>query len=437
MGFSYFLLADDPSGALYNPSAIGYIQGWQSQMMYEKAADYGYAVSENPYYGLLGVSYHRPNLGTFAFNSLQSGSFTEPTSIATANHAVLSFGRQLGNSWAAGASIKYFSETGYGERSAFDLDWGLTYRSPYGISIATAIENLARSELTPEYLGVREYLPRRGRLGAAYFIGGDNFQGSLLAAGQLEESGISQKYSTILTNIGSEWWLFTQRTFSLGARAGYTFGQGVQNDIKADYTGPSAGLSLNFRIGFNDLRLDYSWQAFPYETADGSTPGNHFVAATFGWGGVPNYPTRQTADYAQRPQPSENLPQIQLQTEIAPTEGAKETVLPFEAEMEVSDISSMDMKRIIFYVRPQQVVRTSGWKLFVFKARIKNWNEADAERWNIATVEGKGVPPINIIWNGLNKDGELTPNGKYFFVLQARDARGNTYLTNWYGFKIE
>jgi opacity protein-like surface antigen len=42
IGFSYFVLGDDPSGALYNPAALGFTEGWQSQFMYNKRNNYGY-----------------------------------------------------------------------------------------------------------------------------------------------------------------------------------------------------------------------------------------------------------------------------------------------------------------------------------------------------------------------------------------------------------
>jgi len=68
MGFSFFVLSDDPSGALYNPSALGFIKGWQTQLMYNKMADYDYQVGdESPYYGQFGFTYYRPDLGTLRY----------------------------------------------------------------------------------------------------------------------------------------------------------------------------------------------------------------------------------------------------------------------------------------------------------------------------------------------------------------------------------
>ena len=51
MGFSYFVLADDPSGSLYNPAGLGYTKGWQTQFMYDVMTDHNGYVStgESPY----------------------------------------------------------------------------------------------------------------------------------------------------------------------------------------------------------------------------------------------------------------------------------------------------------------------------------------------------------------------------------------------------
>ena len=78
IGFSFFVLGDDPSGALYNPAALGFISGWQSQFMYNKRNNYGYAASnEDPYNGMLGIVFNKPEWGSFAFNSMQSGSVND------------------------------------------------------------------------------------------------------------------------------------------------------------------------------------------------------------------------------------------------------------------------------------------------------------------------------------------------------------------------
>ncbi len=449
LGFSYFLLADDPSGALYNPSALGYLKGWQTQMMYEKMSDYDYQISpEKPYMGQLGLLYYRPYVGTFALNTLQSGSFAELTNVATVNHAALSYGRQMGRLWSVGGSIKYLSEMGFGERSAFDLDLAASYRSPGGVFAAAALENAIRSKMSPDYLGVSEYLPRRTRLGTGYYRSWNTYQGALLLAGQLEESGFGEKTTTSLFNVASEWWFLQNKAFSFGTRAGYSFGESSQYGAKADYASPSGGVSFDYKFGPNSLRLDYGYQAYPFDVNGGSASGNHFVSMSIGWGGRSGYSASKRDEAPRLPKPKKEPPKPKIfqepkaqQTERAPIDNDTNfkdvNYRQFEVEMEASDISSMDLKRIVFYVRPQQVIKTTSWKLYVFKAKIKSWSEEEAERWALATIEGKGVPPINIVWDGKDLSGEYVDSGKYYYLLTAVDVKGQNYATEWFNFKLE
>jgi hypothetical protein len=535
MGFSYFILSDDPSGALYNPSALGFVRGWQTQLMYEKMTDYDYkVVEEKPYYGQFGFAYYLPNTGTFALNSIQSGSLSKLTNISTFNHLAISYGRQISGKWAVGGTVKYLAEHGFGERTAFDADLGLSFRAPVGVVAAVAAENLAGSKLSPEYRGLNESLPRRYRAGAGYLVAAEKFQAAMLVSEQMEEWGINEKQTASLTNVGTEWWFLQNNKLSFAARTGYTFGTAIMSDEKLDYSGPTAGISLNYRIGFNDLRLDYAWQAYPLETNGDSAPASHYVALTFGWGGVPSFGQRNTeagtprietprAEIPKAETPAIETPKVEtanLETpkaeapkveaamvetpkaetpkaetpkvETSKVETAKaetpkietpktkapkaETPIAFappkepkpaalfmkpekteeeaplkdsdtdfkEAEfkqfnvsMEVNTVASMDFRRVVFYVRPQQVVKTISWKLYIFKAKIKAWSEAEAGRWAVATVEGKGVPPINVIWNGTDASGEFAAAGKYYYILTAEDTKGRKYATEWFNFKLE
>ena len=275
--------------------------------------------------------------------------------------------------------MKYLSEYGFLERSAFDFDLGATYRSNEGIILSIAAENIARSELTPARLGLSEKLPRRGRLGGAYIMDSEIFQAAFLLAGQIEESGISEKYTTSLFNLGSEWWFNRFNKVSFGARLGYTLGKGVFNDVESDFTAPSAGFSVNFKTGTNNFRLDYSWEAFPFKTNDGSTPGNHYIAFNFGWGGVPEYKRcKYEEEYVENPlaEPEAFNPpsrQEKFANEIdRDTNFERREYERYAVNMDVADISSLDFKRIVFYMRPQQILKTIQWKLYVFKAKIKN-----------------------------------------------------------------
>ncbi len=453
MGFSYFILADDATGALYNPSSIGYIKGWQTQLVYDKQDNYAYKpANENPYLGLLGAVYNRPNLGTFAFNGIQSGSLTSNTGISTVNRGVLSFGRELSNGISVGISAKYYMETMFAERKAFDGDLGVSWRSPLGFAASATAENLLHAKLTPAYLGIEEKLPRRERIGAAYMLAKPTWQGALAVATQLEQSGIAQEQTTTLMNIGTEWWFLTQNSFSIGARGGYTVGKALLNDAKEDYTGINLGISFNFRVGIKDLRVDYAYHAYPFNTSDGSTPMNHTIGMSFGWGGVPEYPHKDTDEQFAEPRKVEvqlkqpGQPEIYTPppgSDIRPPE-IKKNAEPsgpafrkFDVMLDVSDLSGIDLRRIVFYIRPQQIIKTNSWKLYIFKEKIKQWSETEANTWALKVIEGKGVPPINVIWDGKLQDDRLLPKGKYYYILTAVDEKGINYATEWQKFSLE
>lgn len=452
MGFSYFVLADDPSGALYNASGLGFARGWQSQFMYNQRNDYEYSAwPEEPYSGQLAIVYYKPELGGFALNTLQRGSFSDMTGVPTINYAVVSFGREFAPGWSAGGSGKYLTETMFGKRSAFDFDLGITYRSRIGVIAAATAENIIRSRLSPEYLGVAEYLPRRGRLGLGYSYGAQQWQAAFVLAGQLEESGISQKYTTALLNLGTECWFSPFGQISVGARAGYAFGEGIRYDIESDYSSLSAGISLNFRLGVNDLRLDYSLMTYPYETTDGSTPLDHFLGVTYGWGGVPEYSADGEEDFGlDQPEPYQKQqppgPEIfnpPPGSDIKPpiidedTDFDSRQYQRLDMDMDVTDISSIDFKRIVFYLRPERIIKTNRWKLYVFRAKIKSWSEEEIDRWALKIIEGSGVPPINVVWDGISHDGKLLPPGKYYYILTAEDMEGQHFATKWHKFKLE
>jgi len=451
IGFSFFVLGDDPSGALYNPAALGYISGWQSQFMYNKRNNYGYpAPDEDPYNGMLGVVFNKPEWGSFAFNSMQSGSVNDASAIPTINHFTFSFGREFSPGLSMGTSVKYLDEYGYSNRSALDFDLGITYRTTSNIILAAAAENIAHSKLTPEYMGIAERLPRRERFGGAYILQSDNYQAAFLLASQIQQAGILEDQTTFLTNIGTEWWFNQYGAFSYGARLGYTLGKGTLGDINSDYNSFSGGISLNYKIGTNDIRIDYSIETFPYETVDGSNPVNHYMALNFGWGGVPSYHRTDTPEkfVAIPPAAKVEAPPVTYdETEEAPevnrnpidrdTEFDSRKYERYDVEMDVSDVSGKDFKRIVFYLRPQSLLNTNSWKLYIFKAKIKKWSEEDIDRWALKVIEGKGVPPINVIWDGISQDGKLLPSGKYYYILTAVDQEGQHFATAWENFNIE
>jgi hypothetical protein len=111
--------------------------------------------------------------------------------------------------------------------------------------------------------------------------------------------------------------------------------------------------------------------------------------------------------------------------------------LRYDVEIDVADISSKGFKRIVFYLRPKVIIKTNSWKLYIFKAKIKTWDNEEIDRWALKVIEGSGLPPINVVWNGKSRDGKLLPAGKYYCILTARDTEGQNFITKWHRFKLE
>ena len=484
MGFSYGAIAAEPFGALYNPANIAFVQGWQTQFQYMRPTHYGFAIpSESPYAGLAGINYYRQGLGNIALNINQIGSTSSPTTVTTTTSAVLSYARLLSPNLSAGASGRYILETNFGERKAFDLDVGLNFRPAVDFAIAASGENLVKSKLSPDWTNTPEHLNRKMRLTGAWLVPTSSLLGSFMGGWQMTQSGESETINTSLINLASEWWIGTNSNISFGVRGGYTFGKANLADEKTDYKRWHGGMSLNFNMAGRDLRFDYGLRTYPFEGND-ELNADHFLSVSYGFGGVPDYgrkkeepsvatskiyetakplppvvapPPAPPAAVAQLPpaKPAEvqvepaPAPAVE-QPPMAPSTGTEPAVinpeqksqtpvqdyLKLDLGLDVSDINLAGDRRIIFFLRPMKVVKLTSWQFYIFKARLKTWSEEKAESFSLHKVEGKGIPPINVIWNGLLNDGMMMPSGKYFFIIAGEDKFGQRYISEWCKFTL-
>lgn len=582
IGFAFSTLADEPFGALYNPSAPAFARGFQFQAGFQRPAAYGLsALDESPYGGIAGVNYYAEKLGSFALNTHQFGSFSDPTDLTSLTSFNLSYARLLDEKWAVGAGVKYMFESNFDERSVFDLDLGVTWRPIVNVSLAAVGRNLLKAELTPETAGFPEHLTRKISLAGAYNIGVIGYSGSFLAGWQLSQAGELETKNSSLFNLGTEWWLGTAGSISLGLRGGYTFGKATVAESNLDYNRWSAGLSLNFDMNGRDLRIDYGIRSYPFESDETLTADN-FISVSYGWGGVPNYYTEksdtkydlskyQNAQTRQEPAmtmtppesqraaietpaeelqlpattavptesqptaidtpieepelpamatiPSESQPaanevpieQPQLPATatippesqpaasdtpieqpqlpvmaIAPTESQSQpiemameepqSVVENESEpelsiaqlttieppspaqpiapspvqapaapkfeklalhLEMTQLSTGISNRIIFNLTPDGLINISSWKLYVFVDKLKKWDDDAANSHALAIIDGKGVTPLNVVWDGELLQGDFIQRGKYCFVVVAQDNHGGRYMSDWQKFSIK
>lgn len=472
IGLSFSVLADEPFGALFNPAGIAFTKGWQTQLQYARPTRYGFTIrEESPYYGLVGANYHFGKLGNVSFNFNQVGSTSNPTTVTTTSAAALSYARMLTPALSGGASIKYLFETNFGERKVFDMDLGIIFHPDANYAFAAVAENVLNAKYTPDWNNATQHLDRNFRLSGGYFVPLNNVSGAFLAGWQMNQAGEIRTVSTSLVNFGTEWWFGTNSNIALGVRGGYTTGQALLNERKEDYSRMHAGLSLDFNMAGRDLRIDYAFRNYPFEGND-DLNADHTFALSYGFGGVPSYGkqrkhnSEQTASQAPMkvsplPPPAESQKQPIVPVTVAPVTPPIEQAVPvvtppatptadmpayqrpetgeylkLSLNLDVSDISMGEDRRIIFYMRPVKVVKLTSWKLFIFKARLKDWSEEKAQAFSLHEIEGKGIPPINVIWNGLLNDGMMVPSGKYYFVLTGEDKFGQRYLSEWCKFTI-
>jgi hypothetical protein len=476
IGLSFSALADEPFGALFNPAGIAFSQGWQTQIQYSRPTRYGFTIEEeSPYYGMVGANYRLNRIGNLAFNFNQVGSTSNPTTVTTTSAASLSYARLLMPTLSGGASIKYMFETNFSERKAVDFDLGVSYRPDANYTVSAAAENILNSKYTPDWHNTTQHMDRNYRVSGGYFIPLNNITGAVLAGWQMTQGGEAKTISTSLMNFGTEWWIGTNSNFAIGVRGGYTTGQAVLNEQKEDYSRLHAGLSLDFNVAGRDMRLDYGFRTYPFEGND-EMNADHTFALSYGFGGVPDYgkkrnnEAKQVAHHEQTkvsplpPPPAESQTQPVAPVTIAPVTPPVEQVAPVTPQvnvpatptgsmpayqrpetgeylklslnLDVSDISMGEDRRIIFYLRPVKIVKLTSWKLFIFKARLKDWSEEKAQAFSLHEIEGKGIPPINVIWNGVLNDGMMVPSGKYYFVLSGEDKFGQKYLSDWCKFGI-
>jgi len=470
LGFSYSALADEPFGALYNPAGPGYVKGWQTQLQYYMPTSYGYSIDESPYGGLLGLNYFHEEFGNVAFNTHQFGSFTDQTSLATSTNINLSYSRLLNDEFSAGVGFKYIFESNQHERSAFDLDIGMNWRSKYNLSLAAVGENILKSELTPTQIYITEYLSRKFRFTGAYFIPMTNNLGSILAGWQLEQAGVTSTKNTSLFNFGTEWWIATNSNISMGVRAGYTLGKTTIYDLETDFKRWSAGFSLNFNLHGRDLRFDYAIRSFPFDTPGESVTTDNFISFSYGWGGVPDYYSKHQEDNKydftnyQMTQPSPIIPvsepavqkseteQTLLEPTGEPIQIVEAPILPpvlptpapeptkyekLKLNLNYAHLNVGVGNRLIFYLKPDGFLGLSSWRLYIFSAKLKDWSETGADSYALHSIGNKGLPPLNVVWDGMLENGRMISPGKYYFIVMGTDQYGQKYKTKWKKFKVE
>ena len=136
-------------------------------------------------------------------------------------------------------------------------------------------------------------------------------------------------------------------------------------------------------------------------------------------------------------QPPMAIEPAQPVTPMTAQEPAQITFEKLNLDMSVTQLSTGITNRIIFYLKPEGLINISAWKLYVLHSKLKHWNDDTANSQALALIDGKGLTPLNIVWDGELLQGGTIQKGKYYFVIIAQDSYGNRYMSDWDKFSIK
>ncbi|MCP4632403.1 MAG: hypothetical protein GY855_05715 [candidate division Zixibacteria bacterium] len=449
LGYGFSALADEPSGVFYNPAGIGFLGGMQFTAMFDRISKYGMLNSnENPYSGNFGAYRYFENFGTAAFHFYQMGSFASDTKVQTTNNATFSYARQFNPKWSGGLNLKYIFESNYGKRSTIDFDMGMIYKVNEIINLGFVAENIFHSELTPVYFGAKRKLDRSLR-GAMTYTTDSSEEPTIFAfsTGMKQQYVVGESKTYGLGSMGVEQWFRNDLPFSWALRGSYTLSK--ENDENLRQFG--FGFSLRFNNGINTWRFDYSYQQYPFEGA-GVAAGNHTIAAVFGIGASGGNSRWANSDVPNEEQLSEEYADLKptlLKPEAMKTEQPtpqKRYVTPppqndkwnkMALSGRVENLSTSGRLNFMFLLTPADTGEPFRWKLYINNKRPAPTDLNTIEKRSFRIIEGKGMVPGVIVWDGKSSDNNRTAkSGKYYYSMVVWDTDGEVWRSEWSEFKV-
>lgn len=244
MGDAYVAVADDVTGAYWNPAGLAQVETPEVALMHNDwlvDTQYQYVGGALPMKrGVVGASIQRMDYGSidkYTAADAREGSFDAGSMAAN-----VTFGMPLNNGLLVGGTVKYISETIESESATgFAGDLGVLYRRE-NTSFGASVSNLGSAMKM-----VRESydLPRLLRIGAAHRLMENRL---LLSAGVTSPSD-----NDPAVHAGAEF----QLTPMIAFRGGYSATPGNNLDVDG-LTGVTAGFGLTL----NAFNLDYALVPF-------------------------------------------------------------------------------------------------------------------------------------------------------------------------------
>jgi len=408
-------VADEPAGIFYNPAGLSQLKNLQFSFLYAKKTKYGFGDEESPYL-FSGVSafWFSRNI-TIGLAGLQKGSWAEPTKIVTNNVGVITLSYNLSPKISLGINNKLLFNSNYGKKKGFDFDLGVMVYPYERFSFGLVGKNILAEDMSGDNTSFINYPTREMKFGFSYKIGTEK-KSTLLACDLIfKEQTEPDKKHYNLYSIGLEEWLSV-----FGLRLGYTFGK----EYGKDFSQPSFGFSLKVR-GENTIRLDYSFQRYPYDGAK-TTTGDHRLGFVYIFENL----KKPFFEKRKRSKPTEISKPFLGERKASYVPGW----LKFDLDAE-TDILSFDQgSLVIFLLEPKMDFGVKSWKLLIAEEKPEDWK--DIGSFLVRTKEGNGPPPLSVVWDLKDENIQKVEKGKYYFSLVLYDQQNKRWASDWKKFKV-
>jgi len=409
-------VADEPSGVFYNPAGLSQLKNLQLGFLYAKMTNHGLGKSENPYL-FSGVSnfWLSRNL-TLGLAALQRGSWADPTNIITNNLGLLTLSYSLNSRIALGMNNKLMYNSNKGKKTGFDFDLGVLFFPYKNFSFGLVGENILAQDMTDGNYGIFNYPERNFKLGWAYKIGMEN-KSTLVAFDFItKERTEPEKRHYNLYSIGLEEWIS-----AFGLRLGYTFGR----QYGKDFSQPSFGLSFKIK-GENPIRLDYSFQKYPYDS-DKTTTGDHRLGIVYTFGNL----KKPFLEESSQPKKQHISKDFYPERKASYVPGW----LKFDLDVELDYLSSDQSSMTMFLLEPELDFSAKRWKILVAEKKPEDWK--DIGNYLVRTLEGSGPPPSSAVWDGKDENLQRVKRGNYYFSLVLFDQNDQRWASSWKKFNLK
>lgn len=409
-------VADEPCGVFYNPAGLSQLKNMQLSFLYAKRTKHGFAENENPYL-FSGVStFWFSKKLTVGIAGLQKGSWSEPTGIVTNNIGLVTLSYELSSKVSFGINNKFLYNSNFGKKKGYDFDLGILYHPFNKFSLGLVGEDILAEDMTNDNKVVFDYPTREMKLGFAYKVGTEK-KSTLLAFDLILKEKTKPKTKHYnLYSFGLEEWFS-----NFGFRLGYTFGK----EFGKDFGQPSFGFSLKIK-GENTIRLDYSFQKYPYDNAK-MTTGDHRIGLTYIFGNF------KKPIFEKRPKPQKEKIQKPVFSK------KKASYIPgwlrFDLNVEIENLSFDQDNLVVFFFEPKLDLDVRSWKLLFVREKPKDWK--DIGDVLVKTEEGIGPPPFSLLWDLKDENFQKVEKGKYFFSLVLYDRQNQRWASDWKGFKVK